>query len=79
MIKQLKVYSKINFSKELEYRTAAISGTLKCFLGLCKLWCFLAFYESSQSVLDFTIVRVTYGKFFIQCSFFNSANRKSNC
>ncbi len=60
MIKQLKVYSKINFSKELEYRTAAISGTItQVFFGLMQIMVFLAFYESSQSVLDFTIVQMS--------------------
>jgi ABC-2 type transport system permease protein len=60
MIRQLKIYSKINFAKEFEYRSAAISGTsTQVFFGLMQIMVFMAFYESSQTVLDFTLVQMS--------------------
>lgn len=50
MTKQFKIYFKINFAKQAQYRSAALSGTAtQIFFGFMQIMVFMAFLGTSSS------------------------------
>lgn len=70
MIKQFALYFKINFSKETQYRSAAISGIItQLFFGFMYILIYQAFYSSNYVPSGFSLSQmVTY--IWLQQAFF---------
>lgn len=78
MINQFKLYGKINFKKEVQYRGSALSGLItQIFFGLLQIMILVAFYGSGPVSLDVTLVQMASyiwikQAFYAMFKFYNS-------